>query len=333
MKINNLKLKTRLKKLVVLIILAYFMLMLVIFPDKYVNSTMQGIKLWGLTVLPSLLPFFFLTQLLTATGVFNGISNKATKLTYPLFKCNGISAYTFLMSVLSGYPVGSRIVYDLKSNDLISKSESTKIGLLASTSGPLFIIGAVGIGMFNNKIIGAIIYISHIVSAILVGTIFRNYGNDENIKTTAHFKNKEQGNVLYNSIYNAVISSIIVGGFISVFYVFSEILVDTKILTPIEKIFEFLFKFLGGSKETSHSFTIGIIEATNGIKRLSQLENLYLTVPLSCALISFGGISIIMQSLIYLQKAEVKPLVFILGKLLQTVISFIICSILCRFFL
>lgn len=330
MKIN--RLKSKVKKIVALIILSFFMLMLVIYPDKYVKCCMDGIKLWGLTVLPSLLPFFFLTQLFTATGVFNGLSDKASKITYPLLKCSGLSAYAFTMSALSGYPVGSRIVYDLKSNNLISKSESTKIGVLASTSGPLFVIGAVGIGMFNDKIIGGVIYISHILSAILVGIIFRNYGKEERLNSTFTVT-QNQNNVLYNSIYNAVVSSLIVGGFISIFYVFAEILINTKLLIPLEKLFYLLFSLLGGNENISSAFTIGIIEATNGIKRLSLLGNLTLTVPLSCALISFGGTSIIMQSLIYLQKAEVKPLVFLLGKFLQTIIAFIICYILSYLFL
>ena len=327
-----LKLKNKSKKLLIIVLLSFFMIMLIVFPDKYTKSCFNGISLWGLIVLPSLLPFFFLTQLFTFTGAINGLSHKATKITYPLFKCNGLSLYAFLMSMLSGYPVGSRIVYDLKTSNLISKGEATKIGVLASTSGPLFIISAVGIGMFNSKTIGFIIYISHIFSAILVGLVFRNY--DKEVSKNFTFASaKNQENVLYNSIYNAVVSAIIVGGFISVFYVFAEILSDTKILLPLEKIFEFLFCFLGGNQETAKAFTIGLIECTSGAKKLSILNNTLLSASLSCALISFGGISIIMQSLIYLQRAEVKPVIFILGKLLQTVFSFIISFTLLSLFL
>ncbi len=332
MKLTIFKCKNKFKKLLILVLLLFFMVMLIIFPDKYTESCLKGISLWGITVLPSLLPFFFLTQLLTFTGVLNGLSRKATKVTYPLLKCNGLSLYAFLMSLLSGYPVGSRIVYDLKTSGLISKNEATKIGVLASTSGPLFIIGAVGIGMYNDKIIGLIIYFSHIISAILVGLSFRNYGKEIN-KNFVLFSNKNQENILYNSIYNAVVSAIIVGGFISVFYVFAEILNDTKILFPLEKLFEIIFSFLGGDGKTAKAFTIGLIECTNGAKQLSVLTNTVLSASLSCALISFGGVSIIMQSLIYLERAEVKPMIFILGKLLQTVFSFIISFTLLILFL
>lgn len=324
--------KRKFKKLFLIVLLLFFMAMLIAFPDKYIKSCLQGITLWGITVLPSLLPFFFLTQLFTFTGVLNGLSRKATKITNPLFKCNGLSLYAFLMSILSGYPVGSRIVYDLKTSGLISKSEATKIGVLASTSGPLFIIGAVGIGMFNDKTVGLIIYISHILSSILVGIAFRNYGDEINLNFTL-LPNNNQDNVLYTSIYNAVISSIIVGGFISVFYVFAEILHDTKILLPLEKLFALVFSLLGGNEETAKAFTLGIIECTSGAKKLSILNNVVLSSSLSCALISFGGISIIMQSLIYLQRAEVKPTAFILGKLLQMIFSFILSFILLTLFL
>ncbi len=327
-----LKYNFKLKKLFLIVLLLFFMVMLIAFPDKYIKSCLQGITLWGITVLPSLLPFFFLTQLLTFTGVLNGLSRKASKITYPLLKCNGLSLYAFLMSILSGYPVGSRIVYDLKTSGLISKSEATKIGVLASTSGPLFIIGAVGIGMFNDKTVGLIIYISHILSSILVGLTFRNYGKEINSNFTLS-PNKTQDNILYASIYNAVISAIIVGGFISVFYVFAEILQDTKVLLPLEKLFELIFTLLGGNGETAKAFTIGLVECTSGAKKLSLLKNTVLSASLSCALISFGGISIIMQSLIYLERAEVNPKTFILGKLLQTIFSFILSFILLTLFL
>ncbi len=324
------KIYKKAKRLLLLLILLFFMAFIIISPEKYTEKCLFGIKLWAVTVLPTLLPFFFLTQLLTFTGAINGLTKTASKFTKPLFKLGGLSFYAFLMSVLSGYPVGSRIVYDLKCNGLITKNEATKISVLASTSGPLFIIGAVGIGMFSSKTIGFIVYISHVLSAIIMGLLFRNYG-EENYVNSSVLKPKNQENILYNSIYNSVISVLIVGGFISIFYVFANILQDAKILYPLEKIFELIFSLFGGEKETSKAFILGLIECTSGAKMLSNLKNVTLSVSLSSALISFGGISIIMQSLIYLQKAEVKAKVFIFSKIIQAVISFIICYIILSF--
>ncbi len=326
------KIFNKAKRLLLLLILLFFMAFIIIFPDKYTEKCLFGIELWVITVLPTSLPFFFLTQLLTFTGAINGMTKTASKFTKPLLKCGGLSFYAFLMSVLSGYPVGSRIVYDLKSSGLITKSEVTKIAVLASTSGPLFVIGAVGTGMFFSKTIGFTIYISHVLSAIVMGLIFRNYGEEEYLNSNI-LKPNNQENILYNSIYNSVISVLIVGGFISIFCVFASILQDAKLLHPLEKIFELIFNLLGGDKETAKAFALGLIECTSGAKMLSTLENVTLSASLSSALISFGGISIIMQSLIYLQKAEVKPKLFIFSKVIQSIISFIICYIILSFYL
>ncbi len=326
------KIKVKIKKILLITIILAFMLALLLFPDRYTRSCLDGITLWAITVLPSLLPFFFLTQLLTRTGVLNGISYKANKLTRKLFNCSGLSLYAFLMSILSGYPIGSRIVCDLKSNNLITKSEATKIGVLASTSGPLFVIGAVGIGMFNDKIIGFILYFSHIVSAFLLGVAFRNYGK-ENPLNNRFYEKQNPSNVLYDAIYNAVISVLVVGGFVSIFYVFAEVFEDFKILLPLQKLFEFLLLPFNSDAQTAKAFSVGIIECTKGCSQLSTLSNVKLCASLSSALISFGGISIIMQSLVYLLKAEVKPFTFILAKLLQMVLSFTMSFLLLGFYL
>ena len=43
-----------------------------------------------------------------------------------------------------------------------------------STSGPMFIIGAVGAGMFNSTFAGYIMFTSHVLGAFLNGIIYRN---------------------------------------------------------------------------------------------------------------------------------------------------------------
>lgn len=297
------------------------MLCLIIYSDKYISFCYDGIKLFAVTVLPSLLPFFFLTQLLTKTGVLNKLSYNVGFITRPLIRCNGLSFYAFLMSILSGYPIGSRIIYDLHSNGLISDGEAKRTSLLASTSGPLFIIGAVGIGMFNNKLIGFTIYFSHVISAILTAIIFRFYGN-EPYYNKMNLNLQKTSNILYESIYNSVISVLIVGGFVSIFYVFSQILSDFKILYPLQKLIELVLLPFTKNKEVSSSVAIGIIECTRGCKMLSSIGVNPLTASLSSLIISFGGVSIIMQSLIYLISCKVKPLFFIGGKIIQSLLAF-----------
>ena len=317
------KLLVKFKKISFLIVILFFMLMLILFPDRYITSCINGLKLWALTVLPSLLPFFFLTSLLTQTGTLVSLSKKITPLTKFLFNQKGISAYAFIMSILSGYPVGSRIICDLYSQNIISKGEAERLSVLATTSGPLFIIGAVGIGMFNDKIIGFIIYLAHVLSAILVGIIFRNHGKSLSLDNAFSIKESDN-NVLYNCVYNSVISSLIVGGFVSVFYVFAEVISDFNILFPIELLLQKPLSLFGGDISTSKAYVIGFIECTKGCKELSSIAINPLNISLSASLISFGGISIILQSLTFLKKAKVSALFFLKGKILQTLFTLVI---------
>ena len=299
------------------------MTVLVCFPNKYLDSCLKGITLWAVVVLPSLLPFFFLTALFTCTGVLLKICSPFNKIAKKLFNLKGVAFYCFIMSVLSGYPVGSKIISELYLNGYINEGESSRMAILCSTSGPLFTIGAVGIGMFNSKICGFLIYLCHVLSAIFTALIFRNYGKKPSSSLTL---NKEPiNNVLYSCMYNSVISCLIVGGFISVFYVFAEILSNFNLLFFLEKPLSILLNGTLNGKEIANAFVYGLVECTRGTKNLSLCGTNALTVSLATALCSFGGISIIMQSIVFLSKAKVKLKIFALQKTIQMLISFALC--------
>ena len=311
----------------------FFIVILAFFPDKYLSVTKEGISLWAITVLPSLLPYFFLTGLLSRTGVVSKASKLFKPLTKKLFNLSGISAYAFSMSILSGYPVGSKIVSDLYAQGLIGGGETKRLSVLCSTSGPLFIMGAVGVNMFNNKACGFIIYACHVLSAILTTCLFRSVGGSE-ITTNSHFNLKNENDVLYEAVYSSVISSLIVGGFVRIFYVLTQILIDFKILTPLSYLLNPLFlKFKGDSLTASTSFVAGLIEFTKGCSMITKLGVSPLTVSVCCFLITFSGASVIAQSLSFLNKAKVNPLFFIASKLVSAIIACLLCYFACLIFL
>ncbi len=294
--------------------------MLILFPDKYIKLTFEGIKIWALTVLPSLLPFFFLTTLFTLVGFVEKISYFMSPITKRAYGTSGIGFYVQLMSFLSGYPVGAKIVSDLVKNNVIDKKQATSIATFSSTSGPLFIVGSVGIGMFASKKIGYILLLSHLIGSIICGVIFK-FILKPNSKPTPLCVSNKCDNVLYESIYSAVISVLIVGGFIAIFYTLSEIVSDIKILYPLELCLKPIFGDL------SNGILTGIIECTMGAKKLSSYLS-PLSVTLTCGIISFGGISVWCQSLIYLTQAKISIKIFAFSKIVHTIVSMIICYLL-----
>jgi hypothetical protein len=120
----------------------------------------------------------------------------------------------------------------------------------------------------------------------------------------------------------------VVGCFIAVFYVFFKILNDFKVLSPLIYLFTILFN----DEKKALGFCAGLIELTNGCAILSKSLDT-LSISLTAFLISFGGLSVIIQSISFLKQANVNIKLFILSKLTQAIITFIICFILCKVWL
>ena len=93
---------------------------MVIFPQVAMDSARKGISLWASSVLPALLPFFICANFLQNIGVIRYLKS---------------GTFPFLMSVLSGYPMGAKIVGDLRRSSEISVGEAKRLMSFCSTSG------------------------------------------------------------------------------------------------------------------------------------------------------------------------------------------------------
>jgi len=315
----------KIKKYALPALLVFIALMLAAFPEKYSQTTFRGLKIWAVNVLPSLLPFFFLTALLTSTGCLFTLAGYMSPLTRFLYGADGVAAYAQIMSFLSGYPVGLKIAADLYGAGAIGSRQATKMSAFCSTSGPLFIVGSVGTAMFGDKITGYILLFSHLLSSVLCGILFRFLSSDE--RAAAPIVNESaKNNVLYESVYSSVISVAVVGAFIALFYTFASILSDIGIFKPVISL---LSPLIG--ENNAHGVALATIECTFACKMFA-LSPSALSTALACGAISLGGLSVWCQSAIYLNKTRAKFSVFALSKLVHTALSIIICYCLCLIF-
>lgn len=320
-------------RLLLALLIVALMTIILLKPETYVSSAAEGLKLWAIVVVPSLLPFFFFTTMLSKIGMTKRIAKIFDKPCRKIFGVNGISAYVFLMSVLSGYPVGAKIIGDLGENGLISDLEATKMSTFCSTSGPLFIIGSVGVGMFGSVKTGRAIFLSHILSAILTGLIFRFYGSKNLIGTKVapsdsviRSRNEEKSaNILYDCAYSSVISLAVVGGFICVFYLVADVFQNFNLFFPLV----FLINSVIKNTDVSNAFCYGLIECTRGCKILSTCRLSTYSPAFTSAIVSFGGLSVLVQSICFFKKAKAKTSVFLLAKLVQTILAFAVCLLFC----
>ena len=298
--------------------------LLALSPARYAAACLEGISLWAKAVLPSLFPFFILTALLTKLGAAETLADKLSPLTKKC-KLPGVAAYCFLLSVLSGYPVGSRIIADLAKSGAITAKQAARMSALCSTSGPMFLLGSVGGAMFKSAKAGAILLASHILAVLLVCLAFAPF-----LKPLPEPPPKKLApsadNILYESVYGAVISILCVGGFIAAFYVLSLALADLHILRPLEKFFGLFFP-----QEIADGLCAGLLEATRGCALLASGGEIF-ALPAAAFCVTFGGACILCQQLGYLKSAGVKAAPFIGIKALQGLTAFGLCLGLCAAF-
>lgn len=287
---------------------------IIVHPERYVNCCFQGFAMWAECVLPSLFPFMVVTLIFVKTGA-------AEKAALPLKKVAGkvklppASAACFILSLASGYPAGSRVVGEFYEKGALSKRDCQKVAYLCSTSGPLFIIGSVGFKMFGSKYAGVKILIAHILAVTVSSLIISLLS-----KRTAAAPLKRapaDKNVLYNAFYSAVISVAVAGGFIAFFFVAAKFFSDFNLFYPLEKL---LCLFL--DEGVAAAICTGLIEATTGCRAIAAFGTTRLNTAVAGFLITFGGLSILLQQLSYLTKTGVKPFAFIGVKLLQALLCF-----------
>lgn len=308
-----------------------FFILLIIFviilnPSKYILSTTKGISVWATKILPSLLPFFFLTKMLISFNSIHKMSSIFAYGTKKLYNCPNISSYIFIMSSISGYPVGAKLISEFYKNKSIDNGDAHRLISFCSTSGPMFIIGSVGTSLFFSKVAGIIIFLSHIISSLLNGLIYRNY----KVSPNQNIVIKPQVSPLFlnECMYNTIISVLTVGGFIAISFTMIEILLDLKLLYPLETLINLILSPLNicVGKEISE----GLIEVTRG---LVDLSNLNLTpsqfIPIVSGLVSFGGLSVHLQSFTFLQECNIKYKFFFLTKLTHLILSVLISLIFC----
>lgn len=296
-------------------------IILSVFPARYAGIAADGLKLWALVVLPSLLPFFFLTLLITSSGALAPLARRLSPLTRFLYNADGACGFVQLMSFISGYPVGSRLVTELYSLGALDKKTAAKACVFCSTSGPAFIIGCVGSGMLSSPKAGAIIFACHILSSVFTGIIYRKYCDYRHIAPL--FKKTAVKNPLADCAYSTSVSCLTVGTLICFFYVISSVASDFYLLYPIE----FLLTVLLKNQNAAKGFCSGLLECTKGASELARCDLGFFKLPLITFIITFGGVSVIAQSLAFLKQAGVKSKFFITAKLIQATISFALCAV------
>ena len=324
---------------------------LVIFSRSNLEATRNGLELWAFTVVPSLFPFFVITNLLSKTNVVNILGKLLDKIMKPLFNVPGIGGFAFVMGLISGYPVGAKVVSDFRKQQLVTKDEGERLLAFTNNSGPLFILSSVGISLFGDTKTGILLLCTHILSCITVGIIlgkfskksdddFRNKINNRlntnNTKKKENFKKQisnnnsssritlnNLGNILADSINNSISTIFLIGGFVVIFSVVISMLNTSHMLDLISNLFKPILQLFNIDLNFAKPLLSGIIELTNGVKQVANIhiKAISQNIIICAFLLGFGGFSVLLQVFSIVSKTDLSMKKYCLGKFMQGIFA------------
>lgn len=302
---------------------------IIINPTLYAKTCLDAISVWALKVMPLLFPFFIFTRLIVSLSTQR--QNKLDKIFNKIYHSPQGSFQTFFLSALSGYPMGAKLICHMCENKQISPSQANKMLSYCSVSGPMFMLGTVGIMMLKSHIAGLIVLISNILAALLNGFVYR--GKKEKLITRETTIIKKSENILADSVYDSLISILMIGGYIVLSFLVIEILKTLHVFDILTNTICCVFN-CNNCHNVVNSALFGLIEITRGIVELSTTNiSLFVKTVISSTLVGFGGLSIFLQSLNFLSKLKISVKTMLLQKTTQSLFCCVISIILCLIFL
>lgn len=331
----------RLPAFIIAVLAAGLTLSLVFFPDASLQAAKSGLNLFLTVVFPSLLPFFILSEVMLGLGVVHFIGILFEPLMRPLFNVPGEGAFAMSMGLAAGYPMDAVITSRFRKMNLCNRVEGERLLAFTNTADPLFIFGAVAVGMFAMPALGGVLALAHYLSAVTVGLVFRFYSrrtppSGEDRPRTGHIvvragrallKAREDdgrplGRLVGDSVNDSVKTLLMICGFIMLFSAFVAIAGKTGLARWLGWPFEVAFRAFGLAPSLVNSAVSGIFEIDLGTVAASQAAAPFVQKALmASAVIAWSGLSVHGQVASVITGTDIRMGPYILARLVHAVVA------------
>ena len=282
------------KTILILVTLIIFLILSLINSNYMITNILDYSKLFLTKLFPVSFIFFILSYLL--------IEYNLVELIMYYLNINISGLYVFILSLISGFPSGSKYTRNLLDKGIINIDDANKIILYSHFPNPLFVLGSVNY-VVNDISISIKILISIIISNFII--FMFNGTSKANIKY--EINNSSFSNILSNSIYDSFKTIILIYGTSLFFYLITCIITKYIILNTYNYV-----------------FISGLFDLCKGVFSTTLINNINNRVYFILFFISFGSISIHMQVKAILGNSNISYKRFVLGRVIGTILSFII---------
>ena len=298
------------KKIIQSMILPAAIILCILYPQITINGSVKGLSLWFDLLLPSLLPYMILINLLKSS---NGIWQLGA-LFYPLFgrifKISRIGCSALIIGLLCGCPMGAKLLSEYVKEGQINLKEAEYLISICNQLSPAYLSGFLLSNLSKEYDLKSWKYLILMYGpAMLFGVLFRNRHQDHIIKP-ARKQSEFKPQSIDQNIMDAFYSITKLGGYIIMFSIIAA----------------YLEQFLKGIPSELYYLIIGVLEITNGTEKIagSTLHPLFKNV-LMISLTNLSGISCIFQTKCMINDSGISISKYMTGKLFQFFISILIC--------
>lgn len=111
-------------------------LALIAFSEDGFAAAVSGLKLFFEIVLPSLLPFFILSEVLLALGVVHFLGEWLEPVMRPVFNVPGVGSFVFSMGLAAGYPMDAVLTAKFRRQNLCTRVEGERLLAFTNSADP-----------------------------------------------------------------------------------------------------------------------------------------------------------------------------------------------------
>ena len=311
----------RLKQLIPLAAACCAMAALVFCPAEAAECAHDGLQLCAEMLIPSLLPFFVVSGLLRAWGLPGILGRLLEAPAAWLWGVDGACVSAFLLGALGGYPLGAATISQLRADGAISREEGERALAFCSNTGPAFLVGAAGTGVFHSRSAGLLLYGAHVLAAVLVGMLVSKRSGIETPRERSYIAAASVSKALPEAVEQAAGAMLSVSAFVVLFSAAAGLLEHIGYLPALAGR---LSADTGMELTAARSLLTGLLEIGSGLGAMRGLAPTVGNLALCAFLLSFGGLAVWCQTLGVIAESDLTGRYYLPGKLLQGVTAAIL---------
>ena len=288
---------------------AVFTALFFIMPNAMNTGIKNGLQLCASTIIPSMFPFIIMSDYMIRSGLCGKIGRVFGKMTNKIFKLSGSCACVIFVSLFGGFPVGAKMTAQLVENGEISENQGQRMMFFCVNGGPAFVINAVGVSMLSSRRAGIILYVSLVLSSLIIGFFTRFFAEKKTV-TFLKIKTEFRSSVFSQSVSESVKTVFNICAWVLVFSCVNGYAEYLPIDEKIKSVIYMLSEVTSGCAVTAGKMPLWVL----------------------AVVIGWSGISVQCQVYDFVKKTGLKMRKFILARLLNGVLAGLICKIILYFF-